>query len=422
MDYNYPNYIEILQKKGSVLGLDSMRCLLDELGHPERNLQIIHTAGTNGKGSTLAFLASILNESGYHVGRYISPTIICYEERFQIDGNYIKKEELEELYELIWKAIGVMEKKGHESPTLFEAETALAFLYFNKKKVDFVLLEVGMGGAEDATNVIESPLLSIITSISLDHMQFLGNTVEEIAAVKAGIIKKECPSLLSENEKMVQDTVNRLATKKNSVLTVVTDADYEILEETFLGSSFLYKKKEYHSALPGAHQIANAVTALTACDILRKTYPDLFHISEDQMKQGIAKTQWPGRLEVLEKAPILIRDGAHNPDAAIKLANYLEKHFTNKRIIYIMGVLSDKDYRKMLEILLPLGNRLYTFTPDNARGLSGEMLKQTAMSVTPIQTTVCHGVNEAVALAKKEAQKEDALILCGSLSFMAEMN
>ena len=430
---NYISLIEELKKRGSVPGLDAIQGLLEELGHPEEDLKIVHIAGTNGKGSVFAYLSSILMAAGFKVGRYISPTISRYEERFQINGMYITKEKLERLYGIVEKAMRREEEKTGLKPTLFEVETALSFLYFKEEHVDYALVEVGMGGRLDATNVIKHPKLTVISSISYDHKAFLGDTLEKIAYQKAGIIKENSPVVLSENPEEVCKVVEQEAAEKKVQCIEVKPQDYEILEETPYGSTFLWKEQRYETKLPGRHQISNAVTALAASEYLfkkdyeknvarRKIAKELDDMNIKVAQQGgIIRTSWPGRLEILKREPLFYRDGAHNPDGACKLAAFLQKHFTNKRIIYIMGVLKDKEYKKMLQYLMPMAKKVYVFKPNNERGLSAEILANTIKEGADIPVIIEPDVNTAVSQALETAQPEDILVACGSLSFMEEM-
>ena len=420
MNYHYYKTIETLSKKGSIPGLESIGRLLDELHHPERQLKIIHIAGTNGKGSIFAFLSSILQEGGYRVGRYISPTIQCYEERFQINGSYIEKEKLEKYYSMIESAMERMEAKYGISPTLFEVETAISFLYFAEEQVDFALIETGMGGTMDATNIIEHPLLTVISSISFDHKAVLGDTLEEIASQKAGILKKGVPVVLSENPQNVKKVIEKRASELQSPCFSVSEKDYIIIEENEKGSHFKWNEMSFTTRLPGRHQIYNAVTALEAAKQLKLLWDPKNSLSEKALFSGIEKTVWPGRLELLREKPLFYRDGAHNPDAAWKLAQFLEKHFTNKKIIYIMGVLKDKEYEKMLQYLLPLGSNVYVFRPRNERGLSEKQLAK-AIYEFGKEAVICSDVNDAVRKALAEASEEDVIVACGSLSFMEDM-
>ena len=430
---NYISLIEELKKRGSVPGLDAIEGLLEELGHPEDNLKIVHIAGTNGKGSIFAYLSSILMAAGFKVGRYISPTISCYEERFQINGEYIIKDKLARLYNIVEEAMKREEEKTGLKPTLFEVETAISFLYFKEEKVDYALIEVGMGGRMDATNVIRHPELTVISSISYDHQAFLGDTLEEIAWQKAGIIKESCPVVLSENSDEVCKVIEQEATKKKVKCIEIKPTDYEVLSETPYGSTFLWKEQRYETKLPGRHQVSNAVTALAASEYLfRKDYEknnarkaiakklDEMNVKSAQ-QGGIIRTCWPGRLEVLKKEPLFYRDGAHNPDGAKKLAAFLQKYFTNKKIIYIMGVLKDKEYKKMLRYLMPMAKEVYVFKPKNERGLSAQILADTIKEVADVSVTIESDVNAAVFRALDTAKPDDVLVACGSLSFMEEM-
>ena len=430
---NYISLIEELKKRGSVPGLDAIEGLLEELGHPENNLKIVHIAGTNGKGSIFAYLSSILIAAGFKVGRYISPTISCYEERFQINGEYITKDKLARLYNIVEEAMKREEEKTGLKPTLFEVETAISFLYFKEEKVDYALIEVGMGGRMDATNVIRHPELTVISSISYDHQAFLGDTLEEIAWQKAGIIKESCPVVLSENSDEVCKVIEQEATKKKVKCIEIKPTDYEVLSETPYGSTFLWKEQRYETKLPGRHQVSNAVTALAASEYLfHKDYEknnarkaiakklDEMNVKSAQ-QGGIIRTCWPGRLEVLKKEPLFYRDGAHNPDGAKKLAAFLQKYFTNKKIIYIMGVLKDKEYKKMLRYLMPMAKEVYVFKPNNERGLSAQILADTIKEVADVSVTIESDVNAAVFRALDTAKPDDVLVACGSLSFMEEM-
>ena len=430
---NYISLIEELKKRGSVPGLDAIEGLLEELGHPEDNLKIVHIAGTNGKGSIFAYLSSILIAAGFKVGRYISPTISCYEERFQINGEYITKDKLARLYNIVEEAMKREEEKTGLKPTLFEVETAISFLYFKEEKVDYALIEVGMGGRMDATNVIRHPELTVISSISYDHQAFLGDTLEEIAWQKAGIIKESCPVVLSENSDEVCKVIEQEATKKKVKCIEIKPTDYEVLSETPYGRTFLWKEQRYETKLPGRHQVSNAVTALAASEYLfRKDYEknnarkaiakklDEMNVKSAQ-QGGIIRTCWPGRLEVLKKEPLFYRDGAHNPDGAKKLAAFLQKYFTNKKIIYIMGVLKDKEYKKMLRYLMPMAKEVYVFKPKNERGLSAQILADTIKEVADVSVTIESDVNAAVFRALDTAKPDDVLVACGSLSFMEEM-
>ncbi|MBR5047194.1 MAG: bifunctional folylpolyglutamate synthase/dihydrofolate synthase [Eubacterium sp.] len=418
MEYSYYKTIEKLSKKGSIPGLETMGRLLDILQHPEKELKIIHAAGTNGKGSTLAFLAGILQAAGYRVGRYISPTIQCYEERFQINDRFISGDRLDTYFRDIEEASDKMSGEGRQTPTIFEVETAIALEYFRDERVDYALIETGMGGLLDATNVIEHPYLTILTSISEDHKAFLGDSLEEIALHKAGIIKRNVPVILAPNKKVVNDLVENTARKLEAPFIRIRNEDISHLLDTPTGSSFRYLGEAYDIKLPGCHQVENAVTAIQAALLIRKMSGSGIP-GPDDIREGLNSTRWPGRLELIREDPPFYMDGAHNPDGARRLACFLQKHFTKGKIVYIMGVLRDKEYTRMLDYLMPLAARVYVFTPANQRGLEAGKLAE-AVASCHVPVTICDNVNEAVKKAWEESTDADCFVLCGSLSFMEE--
>ena len=408
------------------IGKENLSSLLCRLGNPEKEIPAVHVAGTNGKGSTCRALAQMLTGMGYRVGLFTSPHLVSINERIQIDGENISDADF------VW-AFETVKEKFTQHPSFFEVMFAMAAVYFREKKCDFVGYETGMGGRLDATNVIKHPELTVISSISYDHKAILGDTLEEIACQKAGIIKESAPVVLSENPEEVCKVVKHEAAEKKVHCIEVKPQDYEILAETPYGSTFLWKEQRYETKLPGNHQISNAVTALTASEYLfekdyekneaRKKIPkelDTMNIKAAQ-QGGIIRTIWPGRLEVLKKEPLFYRDGAHNPDGARKLASFLQKHFTNKRIIYIMGVLKDKEYTKILQYLMPMAKKVYVFRPNNERGLSAEILANTIKEKADVPVMIEPDVNTAVSKALEAAQPEDILVACGSLSFLEEM-
>ena len=419
-NYQYKDIVKELSARGSLPGLDAIKSLLARLGSPQEDLPVIHVAGTNGKGSVCAFLESILREAGCRVGRYLSPTITAYEERFQINGSYIEPEELEKLYVRVLEADRLSQEAGVRQASLFEIETAIALLWFKGSNVDYALVECGMGGREDATNVFDRPLLSIITSISFDHMQFLGSSLSQIAWHKAGIIKAGCPLILSENDPEVREIVAGEAEKAGAPLILIDSGSYRVIKESYDGNEFEYGGQVLQTGMIGRHQISNAVTAIAAARQLL-TATNMSSPALDQVvSRGIAEAFWPGRLEIISRSPLTYRDGAHNIGGIQALAAFVEKHFTNRRIIYIMGILSDKEVEKMVRTLVPSADRFYVFTPNNHRGLAADRLAQIVHNCGK-EACIASDVNEAMRQARKDARQEDVLILCGSLSFMNEM-
>lgn len=422
---NYQETMEFIgraNKFGSVLGLDNIRELLNRLGNPQDRLKIVHIAGTNGKGSTLAFLASVFKEQGYEAGRYVSPASFCYEEKFRINDEIITKEDLCFYMEKIKVTAEEMVRDGKEHPTVFEMETALSFLYFLDRKVDVVLLETGLGGRLDATNVVKYPLCTVIASIGYDHTQYLGSTIEEIAGEKAGILKEGCPAVSYENVAQANIVIQKAAEEKHVPVTFTETRRLAILSEDLDGAEFSYicaDGTEYRNmkiSLLGEHQIYNAALALETIQILKKSYVFLL----DSIRKGFKNARWAGRLQRISAVPAVFCDGAHNPDGAKKLLQFLQKNFTNKKIIYIMGVLSDKDYPKMLEIMSPMSDEIYTVTPESDRALPAGTLADAAR---PFYRNVTEGGNlgECYQKVKKECGQDDVIIVFGTLSFLKEL-
>ena len=416
------NFIQNTNKFGSVLGLDNIRELLERLGNPQDQLRVVHIAGTNGKGSTLAFLAGIFRESGYRAGRYVSPASFSYEERFRINEENISKKDLCFYMEKIKNVAEEMVKVGLSHPTMFEIETALSFLYFLDKKVDVVLLETGMGGRLDATNVVKKPIATVIASIGMDHMQFLGDTLEKIASEKAGIIKEGCPVISYDNTKEVNEVIKNKAKQMHAKVTFVNSAGIRVLQESLNGESFSYRSSDgrwyekIEIPLLGRHQINNAALALETLNVIKNYYC----ISDFQTEDGMRKTIWRGRIEILEREPMVICDGAHNPDGAKSLLSFLQNNFTNQRLIYIMGVLSDKDYEQMVQILAPAADKIYTVAPDNPRALSSRELCN-CISKYHQNVEERQRLAECLSEVRQKAEKDDVIIICGTLSFQNEL-
>lgn len=411
-------FIEQTKQYGSILGLTSIRNLMSELGNVQDSLPIIHLAGTNGKGSVGAMLESVLRQSGYHVGRYTSPAVFAYEEIYQIDGRMIAPEDFAEMATIVQTACEKMVAQGQPHPTAFEVETAIAFCYFAEKKCDLILLETGMGGSTDATNLITHPICSVITSISMDHMAFLGNTLTEIATVKAGIIKNGCPVAAAWQTPEVEHVLRIQVDKMNAPLAFaerdkVSDVHYDSTELRFSYRGFGNVKL----SLSGSYQIANAACALETVGLLRQKG---YVIPDDKVRKGLQNARWQGRFETIHTKPLCIIDGAHNEEAALLLRESVENCFTNRRITYIIGVLEDKEHEKMLKIMLPPAERVYTVTPDNVRALPAEQLAKEAAKyhahVKAVDT-----VEEAVRMACMDAGEDGVVLAFGSLSYLAEV-
>jgi dihydrofolate synthase/folylpolyglutamate synthase len=416
------SYLEDIKKYGSVPGLDSITSLLDALGNPQDQLRVIHIAGTNGKGSILAMLESVLRCSGYKMGRYHSPVLFDTREAFQVNQEWIPMDKLCLHVEKVRNAAKQMQEEGYPHPTSFEVETAVAFSYFLEEKVDVVLLETGMGGRLDATNVVKKPLVEILASISLDHMQFLGNTITEITKEKAGIIKENTDVVLYPSSEEIVEAVKEEALLKHAHLCMADQSSIRILSQNVKEQSFSYRSRSGHYyekitiPLLGTHQIYNAITAIEALEVIKK----YFCMSIFEVEKGMREVKWPGRLELISEHPYVIRDGAHNEDAAKCLAQYLEKNFTNKRILYIIGVLRDKEYKKILEIMSPYSEDVYTVASKSPRALPAEALAESARGYYK-RVTAAGSVKTAVEQAVEQADSEDVILIFGSLSFMKEI-
>ena len=409
-------YIQSLNQYGSVLGLDNMLRLCEKLGHPETRCKFIHIAGTNGKGSTSAYIAHMLMAAGFRVGRYVSPTITDYRERFQIGKRMITQKDLCEYVERLKAVCEELVAEGHPHPTPFEVETALGFLYFAEKNCDYVVLEVGMGGATDATNVIPAPVACVWASISMDHMGFLGKDLTSIAGVKAGIAKEGSLLISCKQEREVEAVLQNKAEQVGGSLVVADASKATGIKYGLTTQQFSYKglpKLKIH--LAGIHQISNAVTAVEVMLQLRKMGVD---ISDKAIYKGLEDTIWQARLEVLGKQPLFVIDGAHNEDAARKLVSSIETYFSGKRMIYIMGVLKDKEYEKILSMTAKYAEHILTITPpENPRALGAYELALAAREYHN-QVTNLSSLEEAVEVSHLLADKDTVILCFGSLSYL----
>lgn len=416
-------YLEQLGRSGGmVLGLASIRDLMAELGNVQNKLKFVHVAGTNGKGSVCAFLSSILTEAGVCVGTYTSPAVFGRAEQYRVNGEDITEEAFDETVAKVRRACERLREKGKNHPTVFEVETAAAFLYFYQRGCEVVILETGMGGETDATNIIETPLVCVLTSISMDHMKFLGDSLDKIARAKAGIIKENSQVVaVKPLQPEVRQVLEDRCAKKHASLTYSDETQakeprYGTKEQ---GLRFTYPGLgEVELSMAGAYQVQNAVCAIETIKVLRNAG---FAVSGGQIRTGLRKARWEGRFSVLCRHPLLITDGAHNRDAAKKLRETLKRGFTNYKIIYIIGVLADKEHEEMLKIMLPLAWKVYTVTPFGPRAMDGEALAKEAAKYHA-QVRFCPDLKEAAAFAFDSARGENAMILAfGSLSYLKEL-
>lgn len=407
-------YIHSVSWKGSVPGLDRISELLARIGNPETKTKYVHIVGTNGKGSTAAMVSSVLRCAGYKVGLYTSPFIISFNERMQINGNMISNDELSEITEYIKPFADSMVDR----PTEFELITAIAFVFFARNNCDIVVLEAGMGGEFDATNVIPSPEVAVFTNIGLDHTDFLGDTVEKIAKTKSGIIKHGCDCVMYRASESVETVIEN---KCISAGVKLTKADFSSLRSVSVSlEGQVFDWKDYKSlSLPllGAHQLYNAATALTT---LEKLSDRGFSITEKNIRDGLVTTYWPGRFELLRKAPLFIVDGGHNPQCMEALANNIRDYLPDTLLTVVTGVLADKDYTAMYDLIAPYVKEFYLVTPPSPRALpASELAKKLEHYGKP--THVFDSVERGVISAVNSAGKDGNVLAFGSLYMVGDI-
>ena len=421
-------YIEECGKSGIVPGLDSIRELLRRLGNPQDKLRFIHIAGTNGKGSTLATLSSILRESRIKVGMYISPTICDYLERFRIGGRNLGRKAFCKYLEAVKETADSMTAEGLPAPTAFEVETALAFLAFLDKKADLVLLECGMGGLLDATNVIDSALISVFAHIDMDHEAFLGPDLKSIAENKAGIIKNGTCVVSTVQYTEVTEILHRTAEEKGAKFISLYNGDIDRIKTSVKGTVFELEHRKYKTALIGRHQAGNAATAIKVVEVLNSLIEakdtrvsDLKHISEGAITRGLQNTVWPARLDILSKKPLIVIDGAHNIDAADRLKETVREVWPDKRIVLILGMFRDKAVDEVISILCKDVFMVLTVAaPGNSRALSSVELAERVGRVNE-RVSATDSVEEAVEIATLMSDEDTLILATGSLAYLGRV-
>ena len=401
-------YIHSVFWKGSVYGLSRIRTLLEKMGNPQNDLKYIHIAGTNGKGSTAAMTASILRKAGYRTGLYTSPYIYRFHERMQIDGEQISDEDIVSITEYVKPLADSME----ESPTEFELVCAIAFEYFKRKKCDVVVLEVGLGGEYDATNVISTPEVAVITNIGLDHTDVLGKTIEEIAQAKAGIFKEGGSAVIYRGLPSVESVFEQVCEQKHISLKKA-DFDYLKLNSCDLfGQNFdCGARKNIQLPLLGDHQLHNASVVLSIADTLIEKG---WNISEENIYEGIRDVSWPGRFDIVCRDPLFIIDGGHNPQCLEALVKNVEDYLSGRKVIALTGVLADKDYGDMYQPILPLIHEFVCITPDSPRKMEAAELAKYLQAVGA-KATACATTQDGVRKAIELAGKDGAILCFGSL-------
>ncbi len=438
---NYQESLEWIHSIGKSAGirpgLERMKLLLNKMGNPEKRLTCIHIGGTNGKGSTANMLAAVLEATGCRVGLYTSPYLEAFTNRMSINGVDIKPQELvQEVNRLRPLVEEISKVPGLGSVTEFEVVTALAFRYFASHQPDLVILEVGLGGRYDATNVI-TPLASVITNVSREHMDYLGDTLQEIAWQKAGIIKPRVPVITAARQEEVLEVIEQVSKSQEApLIRVVEGEEMERLREKDgkvvaysqrqvfpQGQQFKYlgcheNFEKLFIPLKGKYQILNATTALAVLDGglgVRR-----YRITPERVIEGLHKVKWPGRLEVLNSAPQVVLDGAHNPDAAENLCQAVQEHFSYDKLVLVLGILKDKDAAPMLKTLLPLAEQVIITLPPVFRGADPQAIAQQARDITDSPVEVYPQISDAVERSLEVSSGGDMVLICGSLYVIAE--
>ena len=401
-----------LRRFGIILGLATIKSILNELGNPQNRFRSIHVAGTNGKGSVAAALSSILQESGYRVGLYTSPHLVRFNERICINNRQISDDAVVKSYHAVQKA-----HHGKREPTFFELTTAMAFYEFGRQAVDWTVIETGMGGRLDATNIIY-PAVSIITNISMEHREYLGNSLAQITREKAGIIKRATPVVTAIRQRDAKSVIQQIAAKKSAPLYILGQ-NFKARRLRSGGFTYYGIENTWHhmqSALLGNYQVENAALAIAACELLNKNKAV---ISENNIRNGLIKTRWPGRLEIVSDHPMIILDGAHNLIAARKLAQFLGNNLAHRPITLVVGILNDKPFKAMLKSLLPVCSRLFITQAKIDRALDTQQLFDVVKNKIS-DVRMISDVAGAVAQAVANADSNEVVCIAGSLYVVGE--
>lgn len=411
------NYLEkVRSQKGIVLGLDTMRHLMAKLNNPQDKVKFIQVAGTNGKGSTVAYLTSILSEAGIKVGRYTSPAVFSSTEQYFACGSCISESEYAKGMTAVAEAAACLDG---ETPTAFEQETALAFWYFAKKGCELAILEAGLGGDMDATNIVTTTVCSIITSISMDHCRILGNKISEIAAHKAGIIKPGAPVICIEQKEDAMEPIRAAAKAADTPLYEVhRDEVRQIFSDKRESIVFFREFENLHLKMLGSCQPENAALAVQAASVLSRSYP----IEKKHIYDGIEKTRWGGRFELHSGSPDIILDGAHNPDGIRRLRESVNQMFGVVPICYVCGVLADKDYEKEIEILFGRASNVFTVTPPSPRAMKSTDLKAAIKKRFSQLKVISFDSEDGIEKAMEAAvSQNNPVVVCGTLTILARV-
>ena len=414
MDYKEAlAYLDRIEYFGSKPGLDRIAMLLDKFGNPQDGMKFVHIAGTNGKGSCAAMTASILKAAGYKTGLYTSPYLYRFNERMQINGKQIEDEVLAELVTRVQPLADAME----DHPTVFELMTVTALLWYKEQACDIVVLEVGLGGRFDATNVIAAPECAVIMNIGLDHTEVLGDTLEQIAFEKAGILKSGTEAVLFQQTAGVTEVVQKRCDELGIPLHVPDFAQIHSEFDSIYGQSFLYKNEAYALPLLGAHQLKNAATVLEVVEVLRSRG---WKLEQSDVEHGLYAVHWPGRFELLSEEPLFVVDGGHNPQCAQTVRDNLLRYFPDKRRILLLGILRDKDYAGLTAILDEAADEYICITPQSPRALlAGELADFLNRYNKPV--AVCDAIRDGVSLALDRSDEGSVVCAVGSLYSVGEI-
>ncbi len=411
------DYIHSLLKFGIRPGLSGMDALLRLLGNPHKNLKYVHVAGTNGKGSTSTAISNVLIEAGYRIGLYTSPFVSHFLERVQFSGKPVDESVFAKSVEMVKAAVEKLEKEN-VTITEFEALTAAAFLCFKELSCDAAVLEVGLGGRLDATNIIETPLVNVITSLSIDHSAILGDTIEEIAFEKCGTIKENGNVVCSFGQpKGALEVVSKTVKEKNNTLTIPRESDVEVVSSDIFGTKFSYKNKEYFVKMPGEHQVKNMTCVIEACELLKGN----FNITDDDIRKGISDTVLPARVEIISEKPLVILDGGHNEDGAKAFYDAVSPVVkTKNKVIVIAGMMGDKAVENSLKPLMNVTDVFYAVTPKNPRAMSSTELSKIAERYVK-EVYAVDEIADALNLVCKKVDENSTLLVVGSLYLAGEI-
>lgn len=412
------NYIMMSRTFSKKAGLHRIKELLSYMGNPHKDLKFIHIAGTNGKGSTTSFISNILIEAGYKVGTYTSPHIMKFTERIKVNNNEIPEEYIAEITSQIKLKIDELDEGNNNIPTVFDIITAIAFKYFFDMKCEIVVLETGLGGTYDSTNIIKSNEASVITAIGHEHTDILGKDINSIALHKAGIIKENSDVIVYPQEKYIMDIFEKVSYEKKSRFNPVLQENIikKDNNKNLTSTEFSYKNLNNLSiSLLGSHQIVNASVSIETIFALKQKG---YRITDDNIKCGLSKTRWPARFELLCTSPTFIIDGAHNPQSALTLVESIKEYFVDKKITFITGVLSDKDYKATLQPVIHMANKFITLTPNSSRALSGKCL---ADYLAKYHNNVTYAKDISTALQHCLEEKDEIICAFGSLYLVSEI-